>query len=481
MTLKNNNVTEHFFNLAKLYPEKIALQSNSDCVSFGQLEKKVNQYQHQFTTEGLQSGDKILILHPLSINLYASLLALLKMNCTLVFVEEWTKIKDIINCQNKIKCNFIVCSNKINLIRFFIPEIRQIKRLSIKEKRVNKIVQNNSVWNDEAIVSFSSGSSGNSKAIIRTHDILNAQFNALKDKIIPCNEAKMISNFPVVILLNLGLGITSYLSNSIKLSKLNKTDFIQLHQEIIQNKITHLSVSPFVLNNLANYIQLKEKLNLFQIISGGSPFFPSFVENICNKINSEHFVILYGSSEAEPIAHCNALDIINQKNERGLYAGEIDEHCQCIIGKIADGELIKNSFYEAGEIFVMGDHVVKKYYNSEEMQVKNKVIYNNEIWHRTGDYGYISTENKLYLTGDLNRKHKNEYLLDIEKNLQEIRGIERATLINGAIYIQVNSISLKNKILIEVKEKFGTNIKINFTTLPLDRRHHGKIKYKELL
>lgn len=481
MTLKNTNVTHHFFQTAALYPEKIALESESESISYRQLVEKVNQYIHQFTENGIQSGDKILILHPLSIDLYTSLLALLKINCTLVFVEEWTKINDIINCQNKIKCHFIICSNKINFFKFFIPEIRQLKRISIKEKKAELNNQINIITQEEAIVSFSSGSSGNSKAIIRTHEILNAQFNALKDKIIPCSEAKMISNFPVVILLNLGLGITSYLSNSIKLSKLNKTDFIQLYQEIIQNKITHLSVSPFVLNNLANYIHLKEKINLFQIISGGSPFFPSFVENISNNIHSEHFVVLYGSSEAEPIAHCNAKEIINQKNEKGLYAGEIDEHCQCFIGKIADGELIKNSFNEAGEIFVKGDHVVKKYYNSEEMQAKNKVILNKEIWHRTGDYGYLSAENKLYLTGDLNRKHKNEYLLDIEKNLQEIQGIERATLINGAIYIQVNLISLKNKILIEVKEKFGPKIKINFTTLPLDRRHHGKIKYNELL
>ena len=155
MTLKNINVTHHFFQTAALYPEKIALESESESISYRQLVEKVNQYIQQFTENGIQSGDKILILHPLSIDLYASLLALLKINCTLVFVEEWTKFNDIINCQIKIKCNFIVCSNKINFFRFFIPEIRQLKRISIKEKKANGIVQNNTEWKDEAIVSFS--------------------------------------------------------------------------------------------------------------------------------------------------------------------------------------------------------------------------------------------------------------------------------------------------------------------------------------
>ncbi len=476
------NVTQHFFNAAKLHPDKIAIETEREKISYALFEKKVNNYIQQFIENGIESGDKILILHPLSIELYASLLALLHINCTLVFVEEWTKISDIIQCQKKIKSKYIICSTKINLMRYFIPEINQLNRISLKEKNTNTNHPIKVNWKDEAIVSFSSGSSGKSKAIIRTHDILNAQFNALKNKIIPCHDAKMMSNFPVVILLNLGLGITSYFSSNVILSKLSKTNFNGLYQDIINRQITHVSFSPFLINQLAQYIlnNHKNKLNLFQIISGGSPFFPSFVENISNNIHSQHFVVLYGSSEAEPIAHCNAKEILNKRNEKGLYAGVIDTNCNCFIGKIKDGVIEKNEHYEAGEIFVNGNHVVKNYYNSEEMQAKNKVVFNNEMWHRTGDYGYFDSENHLFLTGDINRKFNDEYVLENEKKIQEIKGIERATLLDGTAYVQVSDDSNKKAIKTAINECCKNIVNIRFITMPLDRRHHGKIKYKEL-
>jgi acyl-CoA synthetase (AMP-forming)/AMP-acid ligase II len=480
--LKNNNVTSRFFETALLFPNKTALQYDNESVTFHQLSEKVNLLCSQFLNKGIKSGDKILVLHPLSIDLYASLLALLKLNCCLVFVEEWTKLSDIIACQKQINCQYIICSKKVNFIRLFIPSLQRLERISLKHTAQYPIIDIEIPWKSEAILSFSSGSSGQSKVIIRTHQILNAQFDALKDKIIDCENAKMISNFPVVILLNLGLGISSYLSKSIKMSKLNKTDFRLLYNEIIREKITHLSVSPYIINQLANTIKTESlnKINLFQIISGGAPFFPSFVENINQYLVTQYFFVLYGSSEAEPIAQCSANEIVENTNNQGLYAGEIDENCQCIVGDVSNGIITEFEPYKAGEIFVSGEHVVKNYLNDNDLELKNKIKFKDRIWHRTGDFGYFDSANKLFLTGDINRKQGSQYLLDIEKSLQKIKGVERATLLNNIVYVQTQINEDKRGIEKEIQLIFNTKIKIIFMKLPLDRRHFGKIKYKEL-
>lgn len=480
--MKNNNVTSRFFETALLFPNKTALQYDYESVTFHQLSEKVNLFCAQFHNNGIKSGDKILVLHPLSIDLYASLLALLKLNCCLVFVEEWTKLSDIIACQKQINCQYIICSKKVNFIRLFIPSLQRLKRISLTQTSRNTKSEIETTWKDEAILSFSSGSSGQSKVIIRTHQILNAQFDALKDKIIDCENAKMISNFPVVILLNLGLGISSYLSKSIKMSKLDKTDFRLLYDEIVREKITHLSASPYLINQLANTIKSEalNKINLFQIISGGAPFFPSFVETINQHLVTQYFFVLYGSSEAEPIAKCSANEIVENKNNKGLYAGEIDKHCQCIVGELGDGSINEFASYQAGEIFVSGEHVVKNYLNDNDLELKNKIKFKGQIWHRTGDFGYFDSANKLFLTGDINRKHGSQYLLDIEKSLQKIKGVERATLLNNTVYVQTQINEDKRGIEKEIQLIFNTEIKIIFMKLPLDRRHFGKIKYKEL-
>ncbi|TAF77111.1 MAG: hypothetical protein EAZ53_02945 [Bacteroidetes bacterium] len=480
--LKNNNITTHFFEAAKQFPNRIALNSGKEHITFKELLIKVESYCHQFYQNGIKSGDKILVLHPLNANLYAALLALLKLNCCLVFVEEWTKIDDISSCQKKINCDYIICSLKVNLMRFFIPELKPIKRLSLQLKTYKTEFIDNTDFKDEAIISFSSGTSGKSKAIIRTHELLNAQFEALKNKIIISDNAKMISNFPVVILLNLGLGVSSYFSESIKMSNLQKTNFVRWYMEIYKNEITHLSVSPYLINHLATTIKNKSKapLKLLQIISGGSPFFPAFVENINTYLHYENFTVLYGSSEAEPIAHCNGNEIIKYKDNLGLYAGKIDDHCQCLIGEFINGKIKPTENFIAGEIFVTGKHVVKTYYNSDQIALENKVLYSNQIWHRTGDFGYFDNEKKLYLTGDLNRKYNEHYLLEQEKKLQEIQGVERGTILNKKAYIQKDKKYGKKTINKEVKTIINQGIKVEFINLPLDKRHNGKIKYNEL-
>jgi acyl-CoA synthetase (AMP-forming)/AMP-acid ligase II len=478
--LRNNNITSHFFEAANQYPTRIALLSDYESITYQELLIKVESYCHQFNQHGLKSGDKVLVLHPLNTNLYAALLALLKLNCCLVFVEEWKTIDDISSCQNKINCNYIICSLKINLIRFFIPNLRSIKRLSLKLRICKNEFISNSDFKEEAIISFSSGSSGKSKAIIRTHDLLNAQFDALKNKIVLCEHTKMISNFPVVILLNLGLGISSYFSQSIRMSNLKKTNFLKLYQEISKNNISHLALSPYLINRLAVAINndAKPPLSFFQIISGGSPFFPTFVENVNASFCYQNFTILYGSSEAEPIAHCEGNDIVKNRDEKGLYAGKIDEHCFCLIGEYKNGTISPCKDQKAGEIFVSGNHVVKNYYNSDQQAFENKISYQNLIWHRTGDFGYFDKEGNLYLTGDLNRRYKGDYLLELEKKLQEIPGVERGTIVNETAYIQMNE---NEKLITEqIKILLGHTIKIVFIQLPLDKRHNGKINYNEL-
>lgn len=457
----------------------MAIQHGSRSVTYAELKDLVTGFQIKFQMKGFVNSKKVLVLHPLSIEMYAALLALLANACTLVFVEEWTSLADVKMAQQKIKCDGLLCTPKVRMISWLQAPFRKLKWLNTRltQSGTSNLLVADVQANQAAIISFTSGTGSASKAVIRTHAIVNAQFLALQSHIVTSEAALMCTNFPVVILLNLGLGISTFISSNLKLSALPESNFYQLAREIESNHITHLSFSPFVLYQLCQ--RLEKTISLKQIICGGAALFPSRIKEIQQKISAENFTVLYGSSEAEPIAHCNAMDVIMKENEPGLYAGSVDDFTELKVVKTENNqvELCKNG--EAGEVMVTGLHVVKNYMDSEQAYHQNKILFEGEIWHRTGDYAYFNSEQHLFLTGPLNQQFNGQYLMEIEKKLANIKGLVFGTVINNKAYIQMEKDATED-LKERIKEQLPTLKDIVFMNLPMDKRHHGKIKYRLL-
>ncbi len=414
--------------------------------------------------------------------MYASLLALLANGCTLVFVEEWTNIADVKMAQQKIQCDGVLCTTKVRLISWLYQPFRQLKWLNTQVISAAAAEEEDlfiaEVEEDQAaIISFTSGTGSPSKAIIRTHNIVNAQFAALKSYIVVSADACMCTNFPVVILLNLGIGISTFISSHINISALPQSDFKKLADEIIGNKITHLSFSPFVLYRLSQNIE--NPISIKQIICGGAALFPVRINQIQDKLKAESFTILYGSSEAEPIAHCSASEALLNERTNGLFVGAVDGFTELKIVKIEGEEVILCNPEEPGEVIVTGKHVVKNYMDSEIAYQQNKIVYEGKIWHRTGDYAYFNAAHQVILTGPLKYKYNRMYLIELEKQLVLMDGVLFATIVDGMAYIQMDD-NAGTKERESFKRHFPFLKDIVFTDLPMDKRHYGKIKYRVL-
>lgn len=485
-TLNQQNVIIHFITQAAHNPEAIALQKGNEKVSYAVLQKKCEELQYSFQLQGLKAGHKILILHPVGINLYAAMLALLRMGCTLVFAEEWNGLRDIAACQQHMKCDAMLCSFKIRLITLLFPSLRNLKRISLQQKSLISnvlIATHKPAENLAALVSFSSGSSGTPKAVIRTHAQLNAQFMALKPHVKLNAGGRICTNFPVVILLNLGLGLHTYISAALQLSALEKTDFGAFNAEINDHQINCLACSPFVIDTLANYLLLNQQklLNVQQILTGGSPFFPAFADHIEKAFPNAAVMVLYGSSEAEPIAFCEAHEVVKNKEKPGLFSGKTDQHTDCKIGEFQNGVFSECETNIPGEILVSGAHVVTEYYESPEAFTHNKILLDGKVWHRTGDYGYFDEKKQLFLTGNPSYSNGSEHLLNAEKKLADIPGVVRATLLKQVAFIHKQDSADEKNIEKHVRALFAQVQKVKFMKLPLDKRHHGKIKYGQLI
>lgn len=468
-----------------MHPDRIALQSAGAVLSYGELSNAVSAYGKYMEKRGIAKGSKVLILHPACPELFAALLALLGKGVTVVFAEEWTKMDDIAECCRRLKCDYILCGLKGRILKMFHPELRRIADIGLLHSRpeaLPPLLPADPDPESAAIISFSSGSSGPPKAVIRTHSILKAQFEALRAHIRSEETVRMCTNFPVVILLNLGMGSSSIISKQIRMSDLAKSRISGLYRELRSGSVTHLAFSPFLMRRLARYISDKglPRLVLKQLITGGSPVFPAHISDFMRAFQAEHTSVLYGSSEAEPIAACTAEEVLQMGAHSGLYAGKADPCTDCITGDVPAGVFKPAEPDACGEIVVKGGHVVQNYLNSDEALRLNKITINGERWHRTGDYAMLDAEGHLFLCGDPAYAQAGRCLLDTEKLLQEIEGVEFASMWQGVVYVQVFERASKQQIAAAVKQHFPEAQSLRFVKMPLDRRHNGKIRYKLL-
>jgi len=168
------------------------------------------------------------------------------------------------------------------------------------------------------------------------------------------------------------------------------------------------------------FILEKASLNSVRIcISGGGPLAPSIFKKY-NQLGID-FVQGYGLTETSPII---ALNPIEQYKETS-----VGRTCPQV-----DMKILNPDERGVGEVIVKGPMVMLGYYNLPE---ETAASFTSDGYLKTGDLGYLDSENYLYLTGRaknmiVTEGGKNVYPEEIENEFQLFEEIEQI-LIRGYI------------------------------------------------
>ena len=409
-------------------------------------------------------------------------------------------------CCKVAQCKVFIGIFKARLFSIFSSELRKIPiKLGTKYKASDSENHNFIKTNvsDTALITFTTGSTGTPKAAKRTHGFLHEQFKALLEKINPQPEDIDMPVLPIVLLINLGAGCTSVISD-FKASKPDLMNAKNITEQIVKHKVARLVSSPFFVKQLAKYVSdNKISIPLLQkIFTGGAPVFPAEAELYNNAFPKTQVEIVYGSTEAEPISSINIKDLIGEKDEflqKGLNVGFPHRLAEVAIIKITNGSIFCSNDTELqkfilpkgeiGEIIVAGPHVLREYFNNENALKQNKIFIGEKCWHRTGDSGYMNNEGQIYLTGRCNSLiylgNKIVAPFIYENHFQSLKGVEIGTVlqINNKL-IAVLEIH-KNSMIKEISEQIR-NVEIQFdeikfiSKIPRDPRHNSKIDYEKL-
>jgi long-subunit acyl-CoA synthetase (AMP-forming) len=490
------------------YGDRIAAtDKNGNNYSYHQFYNHSGWSRKKLQKKGVIKGTKVLLAIPMSMQLYVTMEALFSLGAVIIFLDPWMNGKQMGKIIRRVEPELFITTPKIRFFAYFSSAARSIKKwwsFSAMKADDEKWVPIDVTNQDQALVTFTSGTSGEPKGADRDFGFLAAQIQALKPHMQTQEDEIFIdyTNFPIVGLADFAMGNHLIIPN-INLMKIDKADLLSIKNSFKKKQVNRVIVSPALLLKIEQLMaETGNTFNLKHIITGGAPIPFSLIKKINKAYPHLAAEGIFGSTEAEPIAISSFKEVEKMMGNDplcGIYVGEFVPEIELKIIKSSlesvDAHKMKTTMCnegENGEVIVCGEHVNKKYYKNKKAFKENKITDNKgRIWHRTGDVGYLK-QSKLYLTGRVHRiVQKNnkqfypypiEFYLDRKLNIKDCGYLQIA---NGEVvlFIGEKCEATDNQIFLLVKETdypLDRIYRLN-KLLPRDPRHRTKLDTKPLL
>ena len=292
------------------------------CASFGDIGALSAGAQSLASSEGLTAGDTVLVLSPPDPMLYATILGFLGRGIVVLFVEPWLPVKDIEHVLRRVQPKAFVGSRLAQLWATRIAAARRIPRwIHIGAlKRYTGRSNFDCVDLDPsspATITFSSGTTGAPKGIVRSHSCMSAVHDGLTD---PHRfghfEEPALCVFPNMALLHLGTG-----RGALLVPKSWSTRVLRrLGQRAATLKTASLAAGPAFLMHLLRFTDVHGGFSdLRAIMIGGAQTDCWTLEHGFDRWPEARWTHVYGGSEVEPVACVDAREAVAKSRGRDHF------------------------------------------------------------------------------------------------------------------------------------------------------------------
>lgn len=417
------NVAARLIERAQLHPDRIAIEDSrkrrGGAVSFGELERRVSAVAARMRQEGVRPGDPVLLFVPMSADLYVALLAVFHVGGTAVFLDAWADRARLETAVKLARPELLIAPAPVHILRLVSPSLRRIPRRwfagSALRPRLRAASGDPEAPADvepsaPALITFTTGSTGAPKAAVRSHGLLWAQHEALADHLRLRPEDVDMPTLPIFVLNNLALGIPSVIP-AFDPRRPAEIDPARIERQMRRQGVTTTSGSPAFYARMGEWCRDRGRTLDVRLWTGGAPVHPPLA-GLLDEVTGGRAHVVYGSTEAEPIAGISAAEMVRlartEPTPLGICCGRPVPQVELRIIRPHDGpvELGDKEWQdwelsrgEVGEIVVAGDHVVGAYLHAPEETRRHKIREGERLWHRTGDAGRLDEEGRLWLMG----------------------------------------------------------------------------------
>jgi acyl-CoA synthetase (AMP-forming)/AMP-acid ligase II len=353
------NLVASFLQQARAHPSRAAIIGPDLRVcSYGALAVMVQDCAMLMSRRGVKPGTRVLLTAPLGVDLYACLAAIWSLGAVVVLPEPALGVAGVRRAAGAAKPEVWFAPWSWRALGQLFAETRAIPR-GFSPPRLPPgagvicYSLDDAIASDDspALISFTSGTTGRPKGIVRSHALLAAQAKCLEPLLRPRRGDVDLVAFPVFVLALLGLGSTCALPDW-SLRGQAKVTGDGLASRCVAAGVTRLLLPPALCERIADR-PLPSSVRT--VMTGGGPVYPDLLRRLMRP-GVEVFAV-YGSTEAEPIAHVAGSEIRPAEWEAmdsgsGIYAG-----------LPAEGTTIR---IVDDEILVTGPHVNKGYLDPEQ-------------------------------------------------------------------------------------------------------------------
>jgi olefin beta-lactone synthetase len=516
------NVCETLCSRAAASPDVPAIvdvrRGRNRSVSFAALERASARAAGLLHAAGLRPGDGVLVLLPMSADLYVALLAVFRLGMVALILDPSAGRQHIERCCALYPPQALIAGARAHVLRLFSPALRRIRvKISVglpvpgavswaRTERTPPIPTVSSCDSaTPALLTFTSGSTGQPKAAVRSHGFLLAQHRALQQNLQFVPGEVHLTTLPVFVLATLASGATSLLPD-VAMRRPDSIHSARLVDQIRTHAPARLSASPALLERLADHCEPRGVAfpSLRTLLTGGGPVFPRLSAKLRQIAPRAQIVAVYGSTEAEPIALCDqdALDASDRDTMdrgAGLPAGApvpsirlriLPDRWGTPIGPYTDAEWDATCLPpgEPGEIVVSGDHVLGGYLHGRGDD-ETKFVVGATRWHRTGDAGYLDRKGRLWLLGRcaarIDDGRGRLYPLGVETIALRYPGVHRAAVVNhrGQRVLVLESALRSSRLDLAALAQdlaWAHVDEVLWDDIPVDARHNAKVDYRAL-
>lgn len=426
------NIAARLLERTARHPDRTAFVAwrgtRAERVTFDQLARRVAAFSSTLRERGVVSGDRVLLFVPMSVDLYVALIGIHHAGATAVFVDAWADRRRMEAAIDAARPRAFVGTPRAHLLRIVSPAVRSIPIAIVAWRGLGAGTRASGpapippaapvAAGTPALVTFTTGSTGRPKAAARSHEFLWAQHRILAVHLGQQESDVDMPTLPVFVLNNLAGGITSVLPDfdPRRPAEIRPTAILE---QMRATSVTTASGSPAFFERLCEHVLATEQsLPLQAFFTGGAPVPPELARTFARCCAGSQ--VLYGSTEAEPIAALTAQELVRRTEAGGgigLCAGKPIPEIELVIARPTDGPIVlgaagwsewRQGGGEPGEIVVTGPHVLAGYLDNPEADRENKVRDGDRVWHRTGDGGFLDDQGRLWLTGRVKHRVRRE-------------------------------------------------------------------------
>ena len=258
----------------------------------------------------------------------------------------------------------------------------------------------------EAVLLFTSGSSGNPKGVVLTHRNILANVSQFGSRLELSNEDKILGCLPLFHSFGStvtlwypmleGVNLVTYPS---PLDPPKLADLIQKH------KVTLLLATPTFLRGYMRRVDPKQLESIKYVVTGAEKLPQKLAEAFSEKFEKK-VMEGYGLTETSPVSNVNVPNVDTENDEELIPSerfGSVGQFLPGVAVRITDtNDDTSIPINQSGMIWLKGSNVFKEYLHLPDQT--DEVI--KEKWFRTGDIGRVDEDGFLFIEGRLSRFSK---------------------------------------------------------------------------